>query len=920
MARETGIFGQDLLATKLNTPETGGSAIPRNRLLQIFEAHRSARVALITAPAGYGKTIALTQWWAQLQAEGRRCCWVSLDPSDNEPGAFFSYVWAAVSRAGISISGDDITDASSESMAASLRRSLAQMDEPLHLFLDDFHNITDPYILQNLAQTLPATGPEFHLIIAGRNRPSMPLGRLKATGQLFEIDEEDLKFRPSETETLFRVPGQPEISERELLDLTQFTEGWAVALRLTALSIRKSEPDDLIQRLAAGNRDLSEYMAEEIVQTLPENLRSFLLRTSVLERICPELCDAILGIDDSQKMIAHLEEANLFLYRLDADGKWWRYHHLFQDWLQKQLRRNTPGAEAEICERASRWFLEQRLYKEAVEAAIAFGKPQFLGDVLNACCHYLFHTGQHKVFKRAIELLPDSVIQNYPHLTIFQIWEDEITWNFEKARRSLRRLREKHETGAFPSETEASLQSESFEKHILHREMMLALMSDDVVSANRMCREWLDRFHKDNDYDTTTVENSLLYTQREMFHCKGALAEAARLRNACKQQGVIHGSIWLDSIAAPALVMRGEIRDAVKYLRGAVEVATELAGREAPLTAMPALLLAQTEYHLNNLETAASLLDRYGPVAAEIGFVEQLIAYYGTAIRLSGLRGDDESRRELNNECQALAAARGFVRLLVHATHENVRIELDQGQIENAVALTRDVETMFSVRPALPHSTATTKDALITQVWARLQCALGRSHETSSTLLSWVNFLERRGCNLPALEFLLLVTKVSCLQGENRIAIRHLRRALAIGAQTGEVRAFLDEGEPVVSLLAEISEQTEEAGTQGADANRYAGRLRAMIEHGYDAVAEAGDATALEAAELPQHERLSTREIEILRLVSRGITGRYIGKQLGITEGTVRWHLQQVFDKLGVRRRQAAVERARHLGLLKSPS
>ncbi|HWQ15197.1 MAG TPA: hypothetical protein VNL77_20530, partial [Roseiflexaceae bacterium] len=425
-----------LLATKLYLPVPRATAVARPRLLARALASLRTRLTLIAAPAGFGKSTLLAQALAEGQRAGPQplqVAWVALDAGDNDPTRFWSYVCAALDRASPGLGAPALAvlhaaPGAAEPALAELLNALTAHPEDVALVLDDYHAITNPAIHQGIGFLLDHAPPQLHLVIASRVDPPLPLARWRARGELAEIRAAELRFTTGEATQFFADTMGLRLGAEEAAALEARTEGWAAGLQLAALSLQgQADVRGFIETFSGSHRHVVDYLAEEVLNRQPANIRAFLLQTSILERMCGELCDQLSDfgfvggeIQNAQEMLEYLERMNLFLVPLDAERRWYRYHHLFADLLRHRLAHEHPALVAELHRRAARWFEYQGAAAEAVSHALAAGDTDLVVRLLLAHGARFASTGETQTLQRWLDALPRERLLGSPRLGLVQ--------------------------------------------------------------------------------------------------------------------------------------------------------------------------------------------------------------------------------------------------------------------------------------------------------------------------------------------------------------------------------------------------------------------------------------------------------------------------------------------------------------------
>jgi len=420
-------LGMLVLASKLRPPAGRPDAVVRQPLLSRLSEDQWTRLVVISAPAGWGKTCLLRDW--RLADTASRTAWVSVDPGDNDPVRFWAHVIASV--AGVSqgfgaaashvltASGADGTDA----VLPLLFNELAVLPEPVTLVLDDYHLITNQDILRSAAFLVEHLPPVFRLALAARADPELPLARLRARGEMLEIRADDLRFTEAETAALLNGTLGLALGAADIRALQERTEGWAAGLYLAGLSLRgRLDPSAFIQAFAGDDRQIVDYLLAEVLDGLPAETRSFLLRTSVLGRLSGPLCDAVAGGDGAQRILEEMERSNLFLVGLDTKRRWYRYHHLFGELLRHELGRAEPGLAAVLDRRASAWHQAHGNLAEAIGHAISAGDLADARELIVSGWHACFNEGLVETVESWLDRLPPEIVTQDARLCLVRAW------------------------------------------------------------------------------------------------------------------------------------------------------------------------------------------------------------------------------------------------------------------------------------------------------------------------------------------------------------------------------------------------------------------------------------------------------------------------------------------------------------------
>ncbi|HLO18621.1 MAG TPA: AAA family ATPase, partial [Anaerolineales bacterium] len=427
------------MTTKLQVPQIRSERVPRPRLVARLQQGLGHKLILVSAPAGYGKTTLLGEWLATCEL---RPAWISLDKGDNEPVRFWTYVEAALQRAMSSVGnpfpdilyGHDLPV--SEALLTDLINELTELQQPIILVLDDYHNIDSQVIHDGLSFLLEHAPTYFHLFLLTRSDPPLPLARLRARSQMVEVRLADLRFTTQEISEFLQTVMSLDLSDAELSMLEASTEGWVAGLQMAGLSLQgKEDASAFIRSFSGENRYVLDFLFEEVFQRQPKEIQDFLLRTSVLKQLCGSLCDAVNLRDDGQTMLGILERRNLFLIPLDDQRKWYRYHHLFSDLLQSRLKQTFPDEIARLHHRASSWYAAENNLESALSHALDSGDYYLVNELVSGnVLAMMEHTELIGVLQH-FEQIPASEMEAKPWLAVAYAWtkayvdpSEELDW------------------------------------------------------------------------------------------------------------------------------------------------------------------------------------------------------------------------------------------------------------------------------------------------------------------------------------------------------------------------------------------------------------------------------------------------------------------------------------------------------------
>lgn len=896
----------------LESADSREKYVSRPRLQTRLHDVCSSRVMLVRAPAGYGKSILLLQWLEVLREKDIESAYLVLTPNLRDPLDFLSHLVGAIHAqttlalptirsflAGESLLSIDL-------LAKRIAGKLGETSATFFLFLDDVHHLTGSAASACLRMLIEFAPPGLHIVLASRERLDIPLARLKAHGQMCEIAPQELRFLGSEIADLLALSGVHDLPADEFAILDQRSEGWAVGLKLAALSLAaKPNCAALPHILSGGRNDIRDFFIQDVFACQDGELQNFLLKTSVLDRLCAPLCDAITGRKDSCALLDRCERVGLFLFAIDETRTWYRFHPLFREFLARIFNDRFSEECTDLHARASAWFLESKLFVEAIEQALKAKDPICAASILDSRFDAMFSLGQARTVQRLASEIPPHIQAFYPRIMLAAAWPMAVHWKFAEVRGLLTacgaHLADMQRLNATsPSELE------SMRNLMRHREMMLAQFQDNMAAVDSIGSRLMQNYPDAHPFVAGSICSAYLHGKREHYQ----LSETDRLDAAARtflsqcespQVFIAHEAV----VGATRFIM-GETDLAIERLRDGLDIAVKLFGPAAPIGAACALPLAEIYFERNELAAARALLEEYLPVATELGFVDQLISGWLTQSRLFRATGNADGALRSLATASTFATRSGFDRLGIFAAEERVRQLLRSGHPDEAARTARQAGLKPSESAPLPVAKVTTRDEVRALLWVSWLEIQNRRAEALSIARQWRNFTAGAGVLRQTLRWDVRIAHLLLLDGEFRGAKRALLRATEIAEPCGFVRSFLDEPSLLDALLP---------GTGEADsANTFPGQLRTALE------CDRGRGTVrsytFETEPAGLSGRLGTQELQVLRLTAGGLTNREVGDRLGMTEGSIKWHLQQIYDKIGVRRRLQAVERARHLGLL----
>lgn len=916
--------GSVLVRTRLRPPVRAAGTVYRHRLDHYCDAFRRHVLTVVKGPAGYGKSSLLGQWFDQFRQSNAAAGWLSLDPSPDDLTGFIQYLVGAIQIARpefgrhLDLFLGAAARPSVKGITAALMNSLAALEEDVLIFIDDFHLASDADVVAAVKAMVERPAPNLHLVIASRHSLPFSLSRHRTKGTVAEVDADQLRFDSQEAAEFLHAAGHANLTPGEIDALVSRTEGWAAGIQLAAILLAQNPDRQTFFALLAGrHRHLSEYLTDDVIDRLPPATVDFLIKTSILSRFCPDLCNAVTGLTNARALLDDFERQSLFLSSLDVERVWYRYHHLFASVLHRRLSEQHPTLLPELHCRACEWFARHGLVDEAFNHALEANEFDWAAAILDEACDRLLYNGRLSTVLRWADRLPAASLRPFPRVRLQAAFSLILEWKFDPAARIIAEVeRDLADDAAKRTGPEAARQGAPLDiRHIVsHRKLMLYHFMDDTPNTERIIHDIINEFPDIDPYLRGNLETCLIYARRETYRLNNVDRMDVHARDYYERAGSLFVAVWHEAVLGPTYFLRGDVQMAERSLDTAMRTAERIDGQISPLVAMPALLLAEIHYELNKCAHAADLISLYGPEAEKQGFVDHLVSYYVTRVRLALLRGDEAEATAAIRDGHLSAARHGFARLENFIVHEEMRRAIADGDMDEVRRILSEFDDDDLERALIPGPHTTTRDEPLAVAWSRASCAFGEFADAAKVLRRWIAFVSGRGALKSEVRLLVVLAVILAHDGREAEALRCLRDAVKKAARPRLIRSFIDEGRIVQALLEKLFNGADEAlGPTTSFGLELIRIFKGDVDQDDGApAAERPDASG----ELSLPEPLNKRETEVIRLVANGMSNREIGNRLGLTEGSVKWYLQCIFTKLNVRRRSIAVLKARKFGIV----
>ncbi len=876
-----------ILATKLHIPLPRPKIVLRPHLIERLNEGVHSKLTLISAPAGFGKTTLVSEWVATC---GRPVAWLSLDEGDNDPARFMIYLIAALQTIALNIGAGVLKilgapqPPPTESILTALLNEITTGSNNCILVLDDYHMIDAKPVDNALTFLLEHLPPQMHLIITTREDPQLPLARLRVRNQLTELRAADLRFTPSEAAEFLNHAMGLNLSAENIAALEARTEGWIAGLQLAALSMQgQKDTASFIQSFTGSHHFVLDYLLEEVLGQQSEHVQTFLLRTSILDRLCGPLCDALL-LDPSasgQETLEYLERANLFIVPLDNERRWYRYHHLFADLLRQRLHQGSATSAEDVNElhiRASLWYEDNGLDIEAFHHAAAANDIERAEHLIEGEGMPLQFRGAGAPILNWLESLPKTALDARPSLWVTYASALMMTGQITAVEQKLQAA-EAALQAAKPDDRTTDLVG-----RIASMRATLAVIQHDAETIITQSRRALKYLHPDN----LRLRTATTWTLGYAYQLQGDRAAA---RQAYTEVISISKSFGDSIYTMAATVNLGQVQEADNQLPLATKTyrrVLQLAGDPPqPIACEAHLGLARITYQWNDLDAAQRHGQQCLQLTQRMESVDTFASYGVFLARLKLAQGDAAGAAAILAEAEAFVRQHNFLHQLPAVAAAQVLTLLQQGNVTAAAVLAQSHNHPISQ--------------------ARVHLAQGDPSAALAALQPLRQQVDAKGWQDERLKIMILQAVAFYALGEKEEAVKLLGEALALAEPGGFIRIFVDEGAPMAQLLSE-------AAAHGMMPD-YISKLLAVFEA--EQKGSAGESPHLALASSQRLiEPLSERELEVLRLLRTELNGPEIARELLVSLNTLRTHTKNIYNKLGVNNRRAAIRRAEELDLL----
>ena len=876
------------LGTKLTPPASAPYQVQRNPAG--LDQAGTARVILVRAPAGFGKSTAMMQYYRALEQRGQSVAWLTLDAQDNDMSRFVHYLGEMMLQTGISttlpFSPVDVV----ESISAHPSGFTFFMDE-----LDTLRSADVLGLLRELIERLPRGG---QLVVGCRSWPDLGFGRLRARGQLVEVGPAQLRFSLDETRSFLRKR-LAHVPEHAMLTLHKRCEGWATGLWLASLALQhKPDTVALAERFSGNDQTLAEYLAEDVLAHETPDVREFLLRTSVLRQLTVPVCAALNPETDCAAMLEHLATHGVFLTRIGDEPPAWRYHALFASFLQSRLEQRGAGLCAQLHLAASRAYEAEQRPVPAIDHAVLAHDHERTLLLLSAHAESFLDQGRLRLLDRWFQSLPAALLRQHPRLRHLSLWAACVTRGPIETRALL--------DAGEPSPSAAA--PDTVSEHLSLRAMLLALQ-EHYAQAHAVGLQALAATPSDLPF----ADSALINLLANISSILGIPEESRKLLDMARSRfgNSAFNRMYAESLEGMLDLFEGRMRQASARFRIAVEATHLTTFNQSHGNAWAGVLHACALYEANKLDKAEHLLSIYLPMARDVGLPDHMVLGHALRARLAFNAGDVDNALQTLMELEHLGHVRRLPRLISASHLERARIFMQQGNSQSA----RDElqrATQIAQPPELQNYRLLAQDVEYPELaQLRWQAGFGDAAAAAIDAASRAIDAERQGRMRRAIKLRILQAIAEHRAGHAGVALERIAHVLQTTCREGFLRLVLDEVPWIKPLLASYLSRAQEPGFSDSDPI-FAEYLEQLLA----AAQISAEADGPQETPEPLAEPLTRKELNVLQLLAEGYSNSAIAEKLVVADTTVRTHLRHINTKLNASSRTQAVALARKLRLI----
>ena len=905
------------LVTKLYIPPLHQGLVPRPQLVAKLDTALNYRITAIVAPAGFGKTTLLVEWINRAKFP---VAWISLDKDDNDSVSVLSYLIASLQVVSPHF-GETILPALNsadgppiKSLLATLINQLSSSFQKLVLVLDDFHWIEDESTLNALTYLVNYLPAHVHLVLASRSALPSSFARLRACGDLLEINATELRFTTEEAALFLHSLLGNRIAPNDIALLERATEGWVAGLQMAAISCQNAKDiHQTITRFSGDDRYIADYLIAQVLAVQSEPIQHFLLHTSVLDRMCASLCNAVVDMADSQTILEFLDRMNLFIVPLDNHGKWYRYHHLFAELLRTRLQRIQPENYLDRSRRASAWFQQQGDLSEAIEYALRAQDYEHASNLIEQIVAEILSTGMAVKILAWLARVPDQVVCRHPRLALSRVWLFVHASRTPMAEQWFEKIK--------PLLQSCCDHNASDEREIAG---LMATMEGVFALYRGEARAAIDYHQRaltllSGEHEIWRIVNwvNLGFAQRSEEEYASAKQTLTRATQACLNLGSIFFAVVALSSLAQLELEEGHLGLATETCQRALGLVPPEQIGEYPILVPTLIILGQVFYEQSKLDTARKYFDDAIAMATEHRRTMDLLDGLFYRARIHRATGDSVAAlTTLEQITQVLPAANMSLLLRQVSRAYQAHLWLTNGHLAEAetccphpdemfAPLETEIKTLYQTQHTsfvIARNLRFYSPVRIQLTLARLYLAQEKFAEAQTLLTELTAWLTPKNRKRYLLEVLILQVQACHCLGNSAQALTHLYQALELARHEKFMQVFIDEGASLRTLLALAHNQSS---TQDRLLDAFIVRVLKHLPP---------DEASTSVPSI--RETLTPREADVLRHLNDGLSYAAIADRLSISDNTVRTYIKNIYGKLAVNNRVQAIHAARQYGYL----
>ena len=900
-----------LIDTKFEMPVLLPGLVKRNALLAQLDRVLDRRLAVISAPAGFGKTTLLSQWCQTARAQGVDIAWLSLGARENEPGRLIDYIIGALAKV-----SDQIVATLPAIVAASpnlpldgivtrLVNGIASWRRDLVLVIDDVHFLEDPEIGSVLDALLSYAPPNFRMLLATRGSVPVKVATLRMRDLVVRLDEASLRFTLDEAMSFLNESRSLGLTEPDVLTLHNRTEGWIAGLQLASLAMPETADRSLfLRRFSGATGDIADFLLQDVISHLSASVLDFLLRTSILDWFDADLAEAVSGQADAAARLAEIEGANLFLVPLNAEKSLFRYHHLFAELLRTLLSQRIGQDVVHLHLHAARRLQSRGLSADAVHHALAAGETDMAAALVQNCCMPLIRQSHLTRVHDWLSRLPPEVVEHHVRLLLAKVWIEFQTSRPRSAAASLKKARdsfiEAARQGMLGPEEERALGAEV---SVLTAGVFSS--AERPHSATRLARARLPTIPDSLPFLKGTMGNILGFSLYSSGKFSPAQQACLTARDHHVDAQSVFGIAYSDLILGLIEKGAGNLAAANELFARATRIATDSLGPGSYAEAMAGIFRVELYYEWNELDEAEALLNRHRPMIEESGLVVHDIACKLHVARLAAAHSRIDEALAVLEQAERQGKKNRYRRQIATALNDRVRLQILRGE----TVLARHVLNAHGINETWVKTADAGRVACEMEhvALARLLIAENRPEVAQKVLDKLSEKLRQEGRFRRLAQVRALASIAAFRMGDGLATLASIIDAVDICQRQGALRTLMDEGEQLREVLR-FGREKMPSWQSRSDVAAYV-----------DKIIGASRLSEPQRRNPSARPQFSTKETEVVRHLTEGLSNRDLAGAMTMAPDTVKWHLKNIFGKLGVNNRTQAVLRLREMGFSNTP-